>query len=134
MTDSSKSVGQDWTEVFPAGAIHNGRVLADRIEAGGFDFDPGRISDSGDWRDLRRCFECLVEWAENHPSPPPSPSIDPEVHRQVVEALKVSKRLIDEALPKFDWGNSALDADAIRLLNEVPVIVDAALSLAGEVR
>jgi len=52
----------------------------------------------------------------------------------VVEALKVSKRLIDEALPKFDWGNSALDADAIRLLNEVPVIVDAALSLAGEVR
>lgn len=43
------------------------------------------------------------------------------------EALKLAKRLNDEALPKFDWGKSALDANAIWLLNEVPLAVDEAL-------
>lgn len=59
----------DWSEVFPSGAIHNGRVLADRLEQYGFDTDPGTLSTSPEWQDLRRCFECLAEWAENHPSP-----------------------------------------------------------------
>lgn len=59
----------DWSEVFPIGAIYNGRVLADRLEQYGFDTDPGTLSTSPDWQDLRRCFECLAEWAENHPSP-----------------------------------------------------------------
>lgn len=37
-------------------------------------------------------------------------------------------RLIGEALPKFNWGASALGANAITLLNEVPGEVRAALA------
>ncbi len=44
------------------------------------------------------------------------------------EALRMTQRLFDEALPKFDWGRSALDANAIALLNEVPRQVAAAIS------
>ena len=43
-------------------------------------------------------------------------------------ALRAAKRLFDEALPKFHWGKSSLDANAIRLLNEVPPLVDAVLA------
>ena len=39
---------------------------------------------------------------------------------ELLDALKRAQRLFEEALPKFDWGKSALDANAIRLLNEVP--------------
>lgn len=41
------------------------------------------------------------------------------------EALADCKRLFDEALPKFNWGASALDANAIKLLNDVPIKVNA---------
>ncbi|APL99351.1 nucleotide pyrophosphohydrolase [Bordetella phage FP1] len=51
----------------------------------------------------------------------------------LVQALQRAKRLFDEALPKFDWGRSALDANAIQLLNEVPGEVEAALKEAGKV-
>lgn len=47
--------------------------------------------------------------------------------KRVQEVLKRAVRLFDEALPKFDWGKSALDANAIQLLNEVPGEVRAAL-------
>ncbi len=47
----------------------------------------------------------------------------------ILEALQATKRLIDEALPKFNWGASALDANAIRLLNETPKKVELALSV-----
>ncbi|WP_142028335.1 hypothetical protein [Bordetella hinzii] len=47
------------------------------------------------------------------------------------DALRVAaeraKRLFDEALPKFNWGASFLDANVIQLLNEVPGEVAAAL-------
>lgn len=43
-------------------------------------------------------------------------------------ALRLAKRLIDEALPCFNWSQSALTADAIRLLTEVPSAVEAALA------
>lgn len=36
------------------------------------------------------------------------------------EVAERNRRLHDEALPKFNWGASALDANAIGLLNEVP--------------
>jgi len=42
-------------------------------------------------------------------------------------ALIWCQKLFRDALPKFNWGASALDANAIRLLNEVPGIVAAAL-------
>lgn len=40
-----------------------------------------------------------------------------------IEALRLCQRLFDEALPKFNWGASALDANAIDLLNRVPAEV-----------
>ncbi len=42
-------------------------------------------------------------------------------------ALRAADTLFDEALPKFDWGRSALDANAIALLNQVPDKVKRAL-------
>lgn len=44
-----------------------------------------------------------------------------------LDALLACQRLFKEALPQFNWGASALDADAIRLLNETPAKVAAAL-------
>lgn len=41
--------------------------------------------------------------------------------------LARAARLFEEAPPKFNWGASALDANAIQLLNEVPGEVRAAL-------
>jgi len=42
---------------------------------------------------------------------------------EVRNLLRDAMRLFDEALPKFNWGASALDANAIQILNEVPVAV-----------
>ena len=44
------------------------------------------------------------------------------------DALQAAQRLFKEALPKFNWGASFLDANAIQLLNEVPAKVDAAIA------
>ena len=49
----------------PTGAIENGRVFAERIEATGFECEAGRLSFSSDWQEFRRCFEHLAEWATN---------------------------------------------------------------------
>ncbi|MCP5004534.1 MAG: hypothetical protein GY941_11445 [Planctomycetes bacterium] len=49
---------------------------------------------------------------------------------ELVEALELTERLITEALPKFDWGKSALDANAIELLNTVPSKVTNAIAKA----
>ena len=46
------------------------------------------------------------------------------------EAAKLTQRVIAEALPKFNLGASALDANAIRLLNELPNLVNAAVARA----
>lgn len=43
-------------------------------------------------------------------------------------ALTLAKRMCDEALPKFDWGASALDANAIDLLNRTPAAIKQALT------
>ncbi len=48
----------------------------------------------------------------------------------LLAALRLTKRMIDEALPKFNWGASALDANALMLLNETPSAVNAAISKA----
>lgn len=57
-------------------------------------------------------------------------ALEPALKRQLAEAheaLAAANRLFEEALPKFNWGASALDANAIRLLNEVPAKVRAQL-------
>ena len=53
-----------------------------------------------------------------------------EAFDDLLAALNRVQRLFDEALPKFDWGASALDANAIQLLNEVPGEVRAAIAKA----
>ena len=45
------------------------------------------------------------------------------------DALQAAQRLFKEALPKFNWGASFLDANAIQLLNEVPAKVNAAIEV-----
>lgn len=45
----------------------------------------------------------------------------------MLDVLLAAQRLFIKALPRFDWGRSALDADAIRLLNEVPAVVAKAI-------
>ena len=47
----------------------------------------------------------------------------------LLAALGRAQRLFDEALPKFNWGHSALDGNAIALLNQVPGEVAAAITL-----
>lgn len=51
------------------------------------------------------------------------------MHRADVLRMQLERclRLFDEALPKFNWGASFLDANAIQLLNEVPREVRALL-------
>lgn len=55
-------------------------------------------------------------------------------HDALVEALKRSQELFEKALPKFNWGSSFLNAEAIRLLNDVPIEVAKALAVASETR
>lgn len=43
---------------------------------------------------------------------------------ETIDVLRRCQQLFKEALPKFNWGASALDANAIQLLNEVPAEVD----------
>ena len=62
---------------------------------------------------------------------PQAPSSD-DVREAELLALKMADRLCKEALPKFNWGASALDANAIKLLNEVPGLISAAIQGAGE--
>jgi hypothetical protein len=47
--------------------------------------------------------------------------------KQAEKALELAHRLCTEALPKFNWAASALDANAIDLLNRAPMAVHAAL-------
>lgn len=49
--------------------------------------------------------------------------------RVLIGALQRADKLCTEALPRFNWGASALDANAITLLNEVPGEIQAALKL-----
>lgn len=48
----------------------------------------------------------------------------------LLEALEGCMKLFDEALTKFNWGASALDANAIDLLNSVPIKVARAIAKA----
>lgn len=55
-----------------------------------------------------------------------------EQNAAIQAALYLSDQLCTVALPKFDWGASALNAEAIVLLNETPAVVAAALKLVKE--
>jgi hypothetical protein len=49
---------------------------------------------------------------------------------EMLNALLAMQELIDVVLPKFNWGASALDANAIRLLNDVPIRIRKAIAKA----
>jgi hypothetical protein len=54
--------------------------------------------------------------------------IDEEMHStEIMDTLWLCKKLVDEALPKFNWGASALDAEAIQILNEAPKVLNTTL-------
>ena len=50
------------------------------------------------------------------------------MNEEMLTALRAAQKLFDEALPKFNWGASFLDANAITLLNTVPAQVRAAIN------
>ncbi len=52
------------------------------------------------------------------------------LERDLLEALELTQRMIGEALPKFDWGKSFLDANALDLLNRTPIRVHNAIARA----
>lgn len=88
------------------------------------------------------CEGVPTEFLEEHPAPFSEMRAERdklladvmELERQrdtMLTALNAAKRLFDEALPKFNWGASALDANAIRLLNDVPLVVQEAIAKTG---
>jgi len=61
-----------------AGAIENGRVYADKLEADyNFECEAGPLRMCSDWVEFRRCFEWLCE---NITAPQPQPKQEPEAH------------------------------------------------------
>ena len=61
---------------------------------------------------------------------PQAPGPAHAAFEDLLAALERSLRLFNEALPKFNWDASALDANAITLLNQVPGEVSAAIAKA----
>jgi hypothetical protein len=53
-----------------------------------------------------------------------------DINAELLVALKMAKKMNDEAVSQFNWANSALDVRAVWLLNEVPALVEAAIALA----
>lgn len=53
-----------------------------------------------------------------------------ELNAELISALELANRMNQEALPKFNWGASFLDANAIQLLNDAPLAVSRALDKA----
>lgn len=68
--------------------------------------------------------EALERGLEGHPQPVLNLAMVNqslmEQRQELVEALRQADRLFTEALPKFNWAASFLDANAIQLLNETP--------------
>lgn len=57
------------------------------------------------------------------------PLLSNEQFAQVLNALKYADGMNTNALPMFNWGASALDADAIQSLNEAPGEVRKAIAI-----
>ncbi len=69
---------------FPAGAIVNGRTLADRLEAYPFQSEGGDLRLCADWVEFRRCFEYLAEWV-GRPAPAAGDALDAARYRWLTE-------------------------------------------------
>lgn len=53
-----------------------------------------------------------------------------DINAELLEALEAADALCRIALPTFNWADSPLTADAIRLLNEVPGKITRAIAKA----
>lgn len=78
-------------------------------------------------RSMWRLTKASRHWAEGHDA-------RDHLFEEMVEALEASRRLFNEALGKFNWGASALDANAIQLLNDAPIKVYAILDKLAKVK
>jgi len=58
--------------------------------------------------------------------------LEGQIDGMAEQALLQCRELFTKALPALNWGASALDAEAIALLNTVPAIVEAALKEYGK--
>jgi hypothetical protein len=86
----------------PAGAIHNGRVLADRLEQNyGFECESGSLAMCSEWQEFRACFEHLAN-ALQQPAPRPGFAEQLEIKtlstqlNAVTELLRAREREIAE--------------------------------------
>lgn len=72
--------------------------------------------------DFEEGFECGLAHRDAQPAA--------AINEQMLGALIAAKKMCDEALPKFNWGASFLDANAINLLNSTPGQISAAIAAA----
>lgn len=54
------------------------------------------------------------------------------VNVAMLSALKRAQTMCRVAIGQFEWGSLALSPDAVRLLNQVPGEIDAAIRMAGK--
>ena len=90
--------------------------------------EPLRMYQAYGWPDrnrvIKHCESAIAQQAPTHPAIcEPAASVDARD-----AALLLAQRMCREALPKFNWGASFLDANAIQLLNEAPAAIDAAIA------
>ncbi len=75
---------------FPSGAIVNGRVLADRLEAYPFESQGGDLRLCSDWVEFRRCFEYLAEWVGSR-APAAGDALDAARYRWICDKFGITK-------------------------------------------
>ncbi len=91
----------------PAGAIHNGRAFADRLESYRFECEGGPLTNCTDYVEFRRCFEHLAEWAsalpELYAAPVAAAPVDLDEHglRALDTCIADLRRLLELA-PDYD--------------------------------
>ena len=90
----------------PLGAIENGRVFADRLEATGMECEAGILAMCSDWQEFRRCFEFLAEWAMNLTAVWPAAS---EVAQQATRVERQWSR--SDKSRAFEWLRNVATAD-----------------------
>ena len=56
-----------------------------------------------------------------------------QIMTELLETLEMCERLFKEALPKFNWKSSALDANAIQLLNETEIKIKNVVQLKSKI-
>lgn len=84
----------------------------------------GNGGDIATYRDMPRLPDQTLVYAKPFPS---TEQLQQRV-KELTEALQLADKMVNEALPKFNWGASFLDANAITLLNEAPISIKKALA------